>query len=125
MTGYKRAVAEAAAVSVVLALGWTIIALLNPAITYHFASIIVTMAPPFYLRVRTEKRLAAGRAVAASTIGAVVALAAVAVIAALHSMRGPTFLHLGSPLVESLAGIGVGLVAGFLLGTSARRQPRS
>ncbi len=125
MTGYNRAVVEAAAVSAFLALGWTIIALLNPSTTYHFASVIVTVAPPFYLRVRTEKRLAAGRAVAASAIGAVVALVADAVIEALHSMRGPTVLHLGNPLVESLVGIGVGLVAGFLLGLSPRRQPRS
>lgn len=40
-------------------------------------------------------------------------------------MNGPTILHLGNPLVESIVAITIGLLAGVLIAASGRARRRS
>jgi hypothetical protein len=85
---------------------WGVLAAASPTTTFHLAPVIVAAWPALAgRRAGSVLRFGASGLAGAAAVGLLLSLAG--------WLRGPSLLPVGGPLVESLAGAGLGALAGF------------
>jgi glutaredoxin len=105
-----------------LAAVWVGLAVWHPTTTYHLGPVLTAAAWPRLARGLARKPLQPVAAVVATAGGTAAALGALALLAALHALQGPTLLG-GSPIAEALALVAVG--SGYGLWAGGRPPRRS
>lgn len=100
--------------TLVLSAGWVLLALSQPATTYHFAP-TVAATWPIAQRLRPGRRLRPLRLGITSGGGAVIALGVTAILASVGALSGPTFFTQGA-LGETAAMVGAGVLIGLVVG---------
>lgn len=98
-----------AAVALLVAVGWSLLAVTHPTTTYHFDPFVVVIAPVLLMRFRSAGPLPWRVVLAGGGIGAVVALATTVFLAAAGAFRGPTLIGYISPVAEALIAILLGV----------------
>lgn len=101
---------------------WVALATANPSTTYHFAPALVAAAWPVGRRLRAGQALPPPVAMVTALGGAVLALAATALLAATGSLTGPALFGLPDAMTESLVGVTIGTVAGAGLAALGRQS---
>lgn len=101
--------------TLVLSAGCVLLALSQPATTYHFAPTMVAATWPIAQRLRPGRRLRPLRLGITSGCGAVIALGVTAILASVGALSGPTFFTQGA-LGETAAMVGAGVLIGLVVG---------
>lgn len=107
-------------ITLVITALWVILGFSNVGTNYHFAPLIITLAPVMTVRLHRERRLdvittlvALAGGVFAATLGALMLLALVA-------FDGPTLAAGLSPEGEAIAMVAIGVGSGLLIGRVGR-----
>ena len=98
------------------ALLWVILAFARPSLTFHLAPFLVAAAPPVLLALDDAAHASRRQIVAATVIGASLALVGTAVLAGGGRLDGAGFGPFSSALSEALILIGAGAVVGLAIG---------
>lgn len=122
-----------ATVALVVSVGWLLLAVSHPTTTYHFAPLIIVIAPVMFMRISVEYRLRWRYVLASTGTGAAIALATTTVLVAWGALRGPSIAdHLGGDsgaIGEAFITIGLGVaiviaiaIAGTVVGYAHARK---
>jgi len=98
------------------ALLWVVLAFARPSLTFHLAPFLVAAAPPVLLALDDAARASRAQIVAATAIGAGLALVATVILASGGRLDGAGFGPFSSALAEALILIGAGAVVGLAVG---------
>ena len=96
-----------------LALLWLVLAFLRPSVTFHIAPLLVAASVPWMLVSEHGSAATTARRLTAVAIGALIGLIATGLLAAAGRLSGSSLLPEGGAAVESLVGIGIGVVIGL------------
>ncbi len=111
---------EGAAVAAVVAVGWLLLALNQPTTTYHFAPLVLVIAPVALMRMRVNRSLPWRSVLTGTGIGAVLALVAAGILFASHALRGPGLVADIGPVAEIFIAIILGMAI-EIASTAVRR----
>lgn len=98
------------------ALLWVILAFARPSLTFHLAPFLVTAAPPILLALDDGSGASRNQVAVVTSIGASLALAVTAVLAAAGRLDGAGLGPFSSALAEAIVLIGGGAVVGLAVG---------
>lgn len=113
---------QPAVAALLIAALWAVLAAFTPTTTFHLAPLLVVAAPPVTYRVFTGTPPTPRRTAALVALGAVIASATTAVLAALGLLAGPDLIGGDRPVAETVILIVVGAAVGWWL---ARRGART
>lgn len=117
-----RAVLMGTLVSLGVAMLWTTLAALNPTTNYHLSPLISVLAAPIAARLANSARLRWPIAIITVGVGVIVTVAAALIIHIAGWALGPSFSSHVSPLVELVAVIVVGALAGVAVAVAPLGQ---
>lgn len=111
-TATARRWATAPLVSVVLAMGWVLLAAAHPGTTYHFAPLVVAAACPVVTRWQAGSALSVRVGCLVAGFGGAAAGTATAVLAAAGDLNGPTLTGSAHAVTETVVSLLIGVAAG-------------
>jgi hypothetical protein len=99
---------------------WVVFGFTNVNTNYHFAPLVITLAPIAVVRLRRARRVDTKTTIAAVAGGAGAATLGALMLLALVALDGPTLAPGLSPEGEAIIMVAIGVGSGLLIGRSGR-----
>ncbi len=124
---FGRLLLAGVGVTLIIAVMWVVIALLNPTITYHLSPLLLAAAPSVVARLQAERALPWRQALVTAAIGGLIAGITTVILVLADALRGPVITAEftavpGSALAETVIVLAIGTVLGGVVAVMGSRS---